>query len=325
LERPVKPAVQTGVLVMNIGTPKSPSREDVTYYLRRFLGDDRVLDFKPALVKALLLEFLLLFRSPTSAKNYSEIWSEKGSPLQFITDDLVARLQLELGDNFVVRCGMRYSAPYIEDAMKSFAEEGISNVVLVPNYPQYASSTTGSSLQAAFSAASQSYVVPSVGVVPPFYSSEGFIDAWAAQIMPYLTQIDHLVLSFHGVPEKDSDPYFTQAMDTARGIAKKLDLPDKFYSVAFQSRLTLRDRIKWVEPYTDVRLIELAQEGKKKVGICAPSFTIDCLETLHELGVEAREDVEEQGGELVLIPCLNDDTTWVSSLSDLVRAAAPAP
>jgi ferrochelatase len=347
---------------LNIGTPKTTETKDVRNYLRVFLGDFRVLDLvcpvMPNLAKRIILEIILLTRPKQSGKSYAEIWDEeRGSPLLYLTEDLCSALQDELGNDFLVKVGMRYSEPFIDDVMKDFVKRGISKVVLVPNFPQAASSSTGSALQAAFEAAAKMYVVPSLSVVPPFYADPGFIDAWADQIRQYLgegeSRVEHLVLSFHGLPERHCtacDPtglhcnkkrpdgsdccaemvaanrecYRAQSYETARRIAAKLNLPDDFWEVAFQSRLTLRGRIKWVEPYTDVRLTELAKSGKKRVAICAPSFAIDCLETIHELGVEVREEFEEAGGEdLVFIPCINANAEWVSALSSLVRRAVP--
>jgi ferrochelatase len=362
-----------GVAVLNIGTPKTTETKDVRDYLRVFLGDFRVLDLvcpvMPNLAKRIILEIILATRPKQSGKSYAEIWDEErgslsarlaprsGSPLFYLTEDLCSSLQEELGNDFVVKIGMRYSAPFIDDVMKEFAKEGISKVVLLPNFPQAASSSTGSALQAAFEAAAKMYVVPSLSVVPPFYADPGFIDAWAEQIRPHLgegdSRVDHLIMSFHGLPERHvtaCDPtglhcnrprpdgsdccaemvaanrecYRAQSFETARRIAAKLNLADDDWEVAFQSRLTLRGRIKWVEPYTDVRLCELAASGKKRVAICAPSFAIDCLETIHELGVECREEFEEAGGEeLTFIPCINANADWVEALAGLVRKSAP--
>merc|ERR1719247_2250476 len=351
-----------GVAVLNIGTPKTTETKDVRDYLRVFLGDFRVLDLvcpvMPNLAKRIILEIILLTRPKQSGKSYAEIWDEeRGSPLFYKTEDLCSALQKELGDDFLVKIGMRYSAPFIDDVMKDFAKQGVSKVVLVPNFPQAASSSTGSALQAAFEAAAKLYVVPTLSVVPPFYADPAFIDAWADQIRPHLgegdSRVDHLVLSFHGLPERHCtacDPtgmhcdkkrpdgsdccaemvaanrecYRAQSYETARRIAAKLDLPDDCWEVAFQSRLTLRGRIKWVEPYTDVRMVELAKSGKTRVAITAPSFAIDCLETIHELGVEVREEFEEAGGEeLTFIPCINANPTWVTALAGLVRKATP--
>jgi ferrochelatase len=351
-----------GVAVLNIGTPKTTETKDVRDYLRVFLGDFRVLDLvcpvMPNLAKRIILEIILLTRPKQSGKSYAEIWDEeRGSPLLYETEDLVKALQGELGSGYSVKIGMRYSDPFIDDVMKDFAKEGISKVVLVPNFPQSASSSTGSALQAAFEAAAKLYVVPTLSVVPPFYADPGFIDAWANQIRPHLgegdSRVDHLVLSFHGLPERHveaCDPtqlhcnkkrpdgsdccaemvaanrecYRAQCYETGRRIAAKLGLPASDWEVAFQSRLTLRGRIKWVEPYTDVRCCELAKAGKKRVAICAPSFAIDCLETIHELGVEVREEFEEAGGEeLTFIPCINANPEWVTALAGLVRKASP--
>jgi ferrochelatase len=350
---------RTGVIVCNIGSPKTTSTADVRTYLSRFLGDDRVLDITPAWKKWLVLNIILLVRPKDSAENYKKVWDEeRGSPLKYLTDDLVQGLQDKLGDDYDVQTGMSFSDPLIKDVMAKFAAEGTNNVVVVPNYPNYASSTTGSSLQDVYLASAKNYVVPNLIVVPPFFRQPGFLEVWAKNIEAGIgknrEKVDHLVISFHGVPERHCTPcdplqgtadqvcqksadccaklsgankqcYRAQCYETARRIAKKLNMPDDYYTVAFQSRLTLRDSLKWIDPYTDYKMEELGKAGVERIAICAPSFSIDCLETLDELQRENREIFEEFGGkEFVYIPCPNADPAWVASLADVVQKASPS-
>eukprot|EP00448_Togula_jolla_P040367 CAMPEP_0170633508 /NCGR_PEP_ID=MMETSP0224-20130122/36039_1 /TAXON_ID=285029 /ORGANISM="Togula jolla, Strain CCCM 725" /LENGTH=474 /DNA_ID=CAMNT_0010962573 /DNA_START=41 /DNA_END=1465 /DNA_ORIENTATION=- len=348
---------RVGVLLLNIGTPASTSVEDVRSYLKLFLADDRVIEIKPPLLKSLLLEVLLATRPAASAKNYQKIWDpERGSPLLFHTQDLTAGLQEELGPNYLVRIGMAYSEPFVSDALRSIADSGVDEVVLVPMFPHFASSTTGSILANAYRTCADLFCTPFIRVIPPFYSNESYLSAMTAVITESVghrgDDVDHVLFSFHGVPEAqctqtddsgefclkqpgccarmnvvNRNCYRAQCFETARLLVQRLELPDDKWSVAFQSRLTLRGTIQWIRPYTDEAIVDLARHGKHRVGIVAPSFTADCVETLEELGITGREEFEEAGGkDLVLVPCLNSSDDWVRSLSQIIReqlAGAP--
>ena len=327
------PSARVGVLLVNIGSPRSTEVPDVREYLSRFLGDDRVIDVKPKWLKSIILQILLAVRPAKSAEAYKQVFTERGSPLIFHTDDLALKVQERLGPRFEVRSAMRYSQPYLDKVLAQFSRKGINKILVMPMFPQSASATTGSVLQAVYESVSKQFAVPYVFAVPPFFRDPRFIKLWQDKIADTIgpandRKVEHLVISFHGVPQRQceaTDPtgtichqtssccdrfvdenyecYRAQCFETARQIAKKLGLPKDFYSVAFQSRLTLRNTIKWIEPYTDVRIDELAAKGIKKVAVCAPSFTTDCLETTDELGNELEEQFLDSGGEkLVLIP-----------------------
>jgi len=348
------PHGKTGVLILNIGTPATTKTKDVRTYLSKFLGDRRVLDIKPDFIRRLVLQIILLTRPKDSAEQYKKVWDPvRGSPLLYITEEIVAGLQADLGPTYEVRVGMRYSEPSIETALKEWAKVGITKVVLVPNFPQSASSSTGSCLQHCYKIAGNSYVVPHFYCVPPFFGQQGFIGVQAQMIAevlgPKCCDVDHLLISFHGLPERqcvacdhsgtlchktasccetleerNRECYRAQAHETARRIANALGIPRSKWVIAFQSRLTLRGRIKWVEPYTDYELERLAKEGYKRVGIVAPSFTVDCLETMQELSIENAEWFKECGGdELVVVPCMNSRPEWISVLGEMVRGATP--
>jgi len=339
-----------GVLLLNIGTPASTSVEDVREYLSRFLSDDRVIDIQPSWLKAILLQILLFTRPQNSAKNYKRIWDAKrGSPLLFHSEDLAEALQRELGNDFVVRIGMAYSEPFVGDAIKSLAATGVDDVALVPMFPHFASSTTGSILANAYRTAAQEYCTPFLKIVPPFYDNPKYVSAMRQLISEFVgprgQDVDHLLFSFHGLPEAqcsrtdstgsvclqrpnccarmtraNRNCYRAQCFETARLLAKALDLEEGSWSIGFQSRLTLRGTIQWIRPYTDEAIVRLAKDGARRLAVVAPSFTADCVETLEELGLTGREEFEEAGGEeLVLVPCLNSTGAWVQALAEIVR------
>jgi len=343
---------KVGVLLLNIGTPASTDVDDVRDYLARFLGDDRVIDIQPSWLKACVLGLLLNTRPQKSAENYKRIWdSKRGSPLQFHTEDLAEGLQRHLGDDFIVKIGFQYSAPLTGDALESLVNERVSQVIVVPMFPHYASGTVGTTLAAVYERAAQMYCVPPVTAVQPFFENSSFLDAQAGQIRdavgPRGQDVDHILFSFHGLPvtqctsahrdgstcdascacrfdEGNRTCYRAQCHETARLLAKKLDLDTDRCSVAFQSRLTLRGTIEWIKPYTDDAFESLAKRGVKRLAVVAPSFTADCIETLEELGITGEEQFLEAGGEeLVVVPCVNASAPWITGLAQLVRDQVP--
>lgn len=341
---------KTGVLLLNIGTPATTQVEDVREYLDKFLSDDRVIEIQPAALKWFVLQILLATRPKSSAANYKKIWDPvRGSPLLFHSEDLAAALQEDMGDRFMVRIGMQYSAPTVSDSLKELAEAGVDSVVLVPMFPHYASGTTGSCLAGAYRTAAELYCTPFISVLPPFYGHRLYVSAMRQSILdvvgPRGQNVDHILFSFHGVPEEqcsrtdttgsycnksgdcckvlrreNRNCYRAQCFETARLLAYELGLEEGRWSIGFQSRLTLRGTIKWIEPYTDEAFVELANKGVRRLAVVAPSFTADCVETLEELGITGSEEFREAGGEeLVVIPCLNSSTTWVENLGQILR------
>lgn len=340
---------KTGVLLLNIGTPASTSVPDVRNYLSKFLDDDRVIDITPKFVKNILLQVLLAIRPASSAENYKKIWDPvRGSPLLYHTQDLAGALQAELGEDFFVRIGFAYSEPFVKDALQSMAKVGVDEVLVVPMFPQYASSTTGSILANCYRNASEVFCTPYLSVVPPFFDNPLYLSAMEKVIVetigPKGSDVDHVLFSFHGLPENqcaqtddtkqvclqqpnccaglntaNRNCYRAQCFETARLLAERMELPEKHWSIGFQSRLTLRGTIQWIRPYTDEVYADLAREGKTKVAVVAPSFTADCVETLEELGITGQEEFEEAGGEeLVIVPCLNSDPLWVQRLKQIL-------
>lgn len=333
-----------GLLLVNLGTPAAPETGPVRRYLSEFLSDPRVLTV-PSAVRYPLLATILLRRPGESAKAYKKVWdAERGSPLLHHGEDLAQAVQAKVGDDVRVELAMRYQEPSLQDALKRFNDAGIHSITVFPLFPHYASSSWGSAAQRIFELASAFNVVPALRFVPPYYDHPAFIRAWASVARPHLEQAkaDKVLLSFHGLPEShmtDSDPtgahclsrddccatlvpanrgcYRAQCYATARALAKALELDD--YEVCFQSRL---GRTPWIKPYTDQRIDALADQGVKSLAVVLPAFVADCLETLEEIGIRAREDFQARGGEeLTMVPSLNSDPAWVDAVVELSKLA----
>jgi ferrochelatase len=334
---------------MNVGTPNAPTTGAVRRYLREFLSDPRVLDI-PAPLRFLLLNAVILpFRPRRSAEAYKKIWTPAGSPLLEHSEALRAGLQTALGNDFVVELGMRYGEPNFQGALDRLGHEGVTELVLVPLYPQYAGSSTGTSLEAVFRQLAPTWNVATVRTLRPFYEDPLFLDAVTRVSRPVFDKaaVGHVLFSFHGLPERQihrSDVtgthclasktccdvpvaanrfcYRFQAFQTARALAARLNLPPERWSVAFQSRL---GRTPWIRPYTDEVVPSLAHAGVRRLGVLCPSFVADCLETLEEVGIRAREAFLAAGGEtLALAPCVNGDGGGVEGLARWVRRSAGA-
>lgn len=338
---------RTGLLLVNLGTPDSPERGDVRRYLRQFLSDPRVIDIAAWKRWLVLNLFILPFRPKASGEAYEQVWTDRGSPLLFHGIDLRDQVRRRLGDEVVVELAMRYGNPSIASAFDRFAEQDVRRIVVFPLYPHYASSSTGSSLEAIYEEAGRRWNVPSLAVVPPFYAHPAFIEARAALAAPWIEahSPEHLFFSFHGLPERhvtksdltgghclespgccdqivaaNADCYRAQCFATARLLAERLGLEDGRWEVCFQSRL---GRDPWIRPYTDERIVEVAESGVKRAMILSPAFVADCLETLEELGLRAAEDFEKHGGEeLVLVPSLNATDVWSDTVVQLAAEAS---
>lgn len=338
---------RTGVLLVQLGTPDSTDVSDVRAYLRDFLSDPRVLDI-PAPARALLLNAVILpFRPRRSAEQYEKIWTDQGSPLTIHTEALTAGVREELGDAYRVEFGMRYRNPSIESAVERLTEAGCDRIVVLPLFPQYASASTGSALEETLRVVGERWNVPDVVTIGDFYDEPGFIRSVAELARPHLDEVgpDHVIFSYHGLPEKQvkkSDLtgewclrraeccdqivaanrhcYRAQCFATTRALAAELGLAPDDHSTTFQSRLAGQ---KWIEPYTDVELPRLYESGVRRLAVLTPSFTADCLETLEEIGIRLREQWEGLGGEeLAVVPCVNAQPSWVAAVADMIRKAA---
>lgn len=333
---------KTGILLINLGTPKSPSTRDVRTYLREFLSDPYVIDL-PAIARYILLYCLILPLRPfKSAKAYKKIWTDQGSPLLVESVNLRDQLQKTLGSDYEVVLGMRYQQPSIEIALRKLQQQACDHIILAPLYPQFALSTTQSSLEKVEAILKKINYHPNINTVKPFYDNTHFIDAYASTIKSYHNpQSDCLLFSFHGLPTRhiekvhcehtahcnnnndcpvvtlrNQNCYRAHCFQTARAIARALELTREQYQVSFQSRL---GRTPWIKPYTDETLTQLARAGHKNITIVCPSFVTDCLETLEEIGIAAQEQWQALGGEkLTLVPCLNSDPSWVTALKKII-------
>ncbi|WP_339493395.1 ferrochelatase [Pseudomonas sp. EA_35y_Pfl1_P108] len=332
------------LLLVNLGSPKSTSVADVRSYLNQFLMDPYVIDL-PWPVRRLLVSLILIKRPEQSAHAYASIWWDEGSPLVVLS----RRLQQQMTTQWTqgpVELAMRYGEPSIETVLTRLAAQGIRKVTLAPLYPQFADSTVTTVIEEAKRVVRDKQLDVQFSILQPFYDQPEYLDALAASVRSYVEQdYDHLLLSFHGLPErhltkldptgqhcfKDADCcknasaevlqtcYRAQCFSVARDFAERLGLPEGKWSVAFQSRL---GRAKWIEPYTEARLEALAQQGVKKLLVMCPAFVADCIETLEEIGDRGLEQFREAGGEeLVLVPCLNDDPQWAKALNTLCERA----
>jgi ferrochelatase len=333
-----------GILLINLGTPDAPTAKAVRRYLREFLTDPRVIDI-PALPRSLLVHLVIApFRSPRSAKQYRKIWTDSGSPLLVHSAELARQVSERLSSRYVVELGMRYGQPSIAAAMEALIRRGAKTIRVLPLYPQYSASATGSAAAEVFRVARELWDPPPVHILQPFYNHLGFVNSYAEVARPILAknQFDFVLFSFHGLPERQirkSDRsgkhclvtadcceqttaanefcYRHQCLITASAIAKALAIREDGYTVCFQSRL---GRTPWIRPYTDQVLTRLPAQGIRRVAVFCPSFVSDCLETLEEIAIRGRESFLQAGGEqLQLIPCPNAHPSWVETVCEMVR------
>lgn len=333
-----------GVLLVNLGTPDSPSVPDVRKYLDEFLMDERVIDI-PTINRTLLVKGIIVpFRGPKSAKVYKEVWSqETGSPLLYYSERQQQLLQERLGSEYIVELAMRYQSPSIESALERLKKKQVANIKVIPLFPQYASASTGSVNQKIMEIVSKWPTIPDISFISSFHDNEGMLEVFAKNARKYHPEeFDHILFSFHGLPERqlikaddtgkyclkvpdccsrfnDANRmcYSAQSHDTARLLAEKLNIPKEKYTVCFQSRL---GNSPWKKPYTSEVLKELAAKGAKKLLVFSPAFVADCLETLYEIVVEYHEEFRALGGEKVqLVESLNDDPLWIEALEKMVR------
>jgi ferrochelatase len=316
-----------GVLVVNLGTPDSPSYLAVQRYLREFLADRRVINTSPVLWLPVLYGFVLPLRPLATARKYRKIWMREGSPLAVYSRELVhkieAQLTGDLGDRVRVVLGMTYGKPSIASALKTLAEQAVRRLLVLPLYPQYCSSTTGSVFDRTSEAQRRWRWVPETRFINDYHRDPGYLDALAASIEEHWRaagERSHLVLSYHGIPAsyvEKGDPYQTQTETTTLEVAARLGLKPDEYSHCYQSRF---GRVLWLQPYTIDTLKALAARGLKKLTVVSPSFAVDCLETLEEVALEYRDEFLRLGGErLTLVPALNASDRHATLLTAIAR------
>lgn len=338
--------MKQGVLLVNLGSPDSPSAGDVRRYLREFLMDGRVLDVPYFLRFAIVNLAILPSRPKESAKAYHKIWTREGSPLVATSRKVQADLRRRL--NMPVELAMRYQNPSIAQAVQNLRSQDIKELLLIPMFPHYAMSSYETAVVKVQRVLTKIAPEISLRIVPPYYDDENYIGALVESARPFLREkYEHLLFSFHGVPERHihkADPsghhsglgaetccdpsnpahktcYRAHCLRTAEAFAKRAGVTQ--YSVAFQSRL---GKDQWLKPYSDKVIEDLAKGGAKRLLVICPSFVCDCLETLEEMGIRGRATFLEAGGkEFVLIPCLNDHPAWLSALAHIVGRFFPQP
>ena len=332
-----------GVLLVNLGTPDSPSVADVRKYLNEFLMDERVIDINPINRTLLVKGIIVPFRGPKSAKIYKEVWTENGSPLLYFSVRAKELLQERMGKEYIVELAMRYQSPSIERALKSLQDQQVEEIRVVPLFPQYASASTGSVIQKVMKLVSQWQTIPNISFVNSFHDNEGMLNVFAENALKYQPEsFDHILFSFHGLPERQLSKadhsekyclqvpnccdrfnevnrfcYSAQCHHTARLLAEKLNIPKERYTICFQSRL---GNSPWKKPYTIEVLEELAKKGAKRLLVLSPAFVADCLETNYEIAREYNEEFQKWGGEKIqLVESLNDNPKWIEALEGIVK------
>lgn len=333
--------MKTGVLLIQLGTPDSPSVKDVRRYLSEFLNDPRVIDI-PGVARFFLVNGIIVpFRAPKSAKIYQQLWTKNGSPLLLYSQSLKKKLQTSFGDEVDVHLAMRYGKPSMENVLEEMRKKNYSRILIIPLFPQYASATTGSAIEKATKIIHKWWVIPEIRTVSQFYDDEAFLNCFVEKGKQYNpAEYDHVLFSYHGLPIRQVDKvyvdgklcadhnceneiteenkfcYKAACYATTRMIAEKLNLPKEKYTVCFQSRLDKN----WLEPFTDKTVIELAKKRAKKLLVFSPAFVADCLETIIEIGHEYQQLFVEHGGVKVqLVESLNDSDAWVEALKKLIQ------
>ncbi len=330
-----------GILLINLGTPDDPSRGAVYRYLKEFLLDYRVIDLNAVRRNLLVRGFIAPFRSKSASELYQELWTEEGSPLKVYGFQLKELLQAEMGADYQVELAMRYQNPSIESVLQKMLADHVSELVIVPLFPHYASASTGSVYEEVMRILSKEQAIPKLSFVNAFYDHPDFIAAFVERAREHdIASYDHVVLSYHGLPvrqlikadrsnhctktkdccasltDKNQHCYSAQCHATTRALVKALDLKEGGYTTCFQSRL---GKEPWREPYTTDIIKERAKAGDKRLLFLCPAFIADCLETTIEVSVEYQELFEELGGDHVqLVESLNNHPTWVKALRNII-------
>ena len=335
--------MKTTVLLVNLGTPDSPSTGDVRSYLAQFLNDPRVVDL-PWLLRKILVNLIIVpFRAPKSAEIYRKLWTEEGSPIVTHGEHVQKLLQEKLGEKYTVELAMRYKNPSIPDVLERIRKSNPDRIVVLPLFPQYASASTGSALEEVMDVVKRWWVIPEIRFISQYWDHPAFVRALVERGKEYdWREYDHVLFSYHGLPERQVDKVYGDGLckdrdceheitpenkycykatcyGTTRLLAEGLGIPEEMYTVCFQSRL---DK-KWLEPFADKLVEEHAKKGSKKLLVFSPSFVADCLETTIEIGDEYQQLFVENGGEKVqLVESLNDHPAWIEALEALVKTGS---
>jgi ferrochelatase len=316
---------KTGVLIVNLGTPNSTSWLDIRKYLREFLSDRRVIEVNPVIWQIILNVFILNFRPSKTAKAYKEIWmkDKNMSPLLYYTKKQSEKISNSISkENIIIDFAMRYGDPSIKNKIHKLHEMGCENLVILPLYPQYAAATTATVCDEVYRTLMKMRWQPSLKIIPHYESDPLYIDALVNSINNKLNEInwkpDLIIASYHGIPKKyfdKGDPYHCYCHKTTRLISEKFNSIK--IKTTFQSRFGPQE---WLKPYTDKTLENLPKEGVKNVLTICPGFTSDCVETLEEIQIQAKESFLNSGGEnFDMVPCLNDNNDHINLLKSLIE------
>ena len=315
-----------GILLCNLGTPDAPRPTELRRYLKEFLSDPRVVEL-PRLLWWMILNLIILrIRPRRSAKLYQSVWTDSGSPLMVYSQEQVKAVKHRLAEKYgdiPVVLGMRYGNPSMAAAVKELTDQNVRDIIVLPLYPQYAGATTGSTFDAIAKTFTQLRWVPELQFINGYHKSEGYLDALCTTIKRHIEahgQPDKFIFSYHGTPErylKKGDPYHCFCHQTTRLVREKLGFDEAQVMTTFQSRF---GREPWLQPYTDKTLEQLPKDGVKHIAVICPGFSSDCLETIEEIDMEARESFIEHGGEKFhYIPCLNDDPVHIDALVGILE------
>ena len=319
-----------GVILANLGTPESPDTSSVRRFLRQFLSDPRVVELPKPLWWLILNGVILVIRPSRSAAAYRKVWTEDGSPLMVNAKAQIEALEKTLRQQGIncaqVRCAMRYGEPSLMQVMQEFGALGIDRIVVIPMYPQYSGSTTGSVVDDVYACSSRLRRVPSIRFINGYADHDQYIESLRNSVKEHWErngQADCLVMSFHGLPQSfcdNGDPYYDQCLTTARLLAQKLALESERWTVCFQSRV---GRQEWLKPYVDEVISKLPDQGVGSIDMLCPGFSVDCLETLEEVNIGYRELFLNAGGNrFEYIPCLNDQPAHMELLVQILRSSA---
>lgn len=318
--------LKRGILLVNLGSPESPKTADVRRFLAEFLGDPRVVNLPRLLWRFILYGFILPFRPRRSAHAYQKIWTDQGSPLIVFTRQLTEKLiNGYSSENSIFDCAMRYGKPALREKLLEFKKRQVDEIVILPLYPQYSSTTTASIFDVAAEVYASWRHMPSLRFISDYYRNPFYIDALTASVRRYWLVNGHtdlLLMSFHGLPAKLTelgDPYFYHCQETARLLAERLSLPDHRWRLVFQSRF---GKAEWLKPYCVDELRALPGQGVKRLDVVCPGFAVDCLETLEEIAIANREIFIGAGGETYrYIPALNDSDDHAQLIYEITKTA----
>ena len=324
---PVKSGT-VGVLLVNLGTPDGPDPASVKRYLKQFLSDKRVIEIPSIAWQPILRGIILNTRPQKSAKAYSKVWTERGSPLADITSRQAEAIAGKLGDNVFVDYAMRYGSPSIEQRLTELMAKGCDRILVAPLYPQYSAATTATVFDEVARVLGEMRWQPALRFLPPYHDDPAYLDALAEDLTRQISALDFkpevMLHSFHGMPLRTlerGDPYHCHCHKSARLLRERLEQRPEFEGVRFETTFQSRfGPAKWLEPATDDTLVAEGEKGNKRLVVAAPGFSADCVETLEELALEGRDEFVEAGGEdYAVLSCLNVSQSGVAMLEAMIR------